>query len=117
MAKIIYQELDIPIEPKISPLAKECQEMCELLLDKYNIFDEGMRRHFHERKLIFYSTRAYHYASKEVLQIITNINTWAFIFDDYIETHHNEREETCEHVLQIGYGNLSPKEGEMMRPF
>ncbi|RWS11047.1 hypothetical protein B4U79_18055 [Dinothrombium tinctorium] len=71
MAKIIYKKLDIPIEPKISPLAEEGQEICEF---------------------------------------------WAFVFDDYIETHHDEREETCECVLQIGYGNLSPKEGEMMRP-
>ncbi|RWR99455.1 hypothetical protein B4U79_18780, partial [Dinothrombium tinctorium] len=76
-----------------------------------------MTSHFHEEKLTYYSTRAYHYASKEVLQIVTNINTWAFIFDDYIEKHHDEREEACERVLKIAYGNLSPKEGEMMRPF
>ncbi|RWR99221.1 hypothetical protein B4U79_18819, partial [Dinothrombium tinctorium] len=117
MAKIIYQELDIPIEPKISPFAEECQEICDLLFYKYNIFDEEMTSHFHEEKLTYYSTRAYHYASKEVLQIVTNINTWAFIFDDYIEKHHDEREEACERVLKIAYGNLSPKEGEMMRPF
>ncbi|RWS01020.1 hypothetical protein B4U79_16780 [Dinothrombium tinctorium] len=113
MAKIIYQKLDIPIESRISPFAEECQEMCELLFDKYNIFDEEMTRRFHEQKLTYFATLAYHYASKEVIQIISNYIAWAFVFDDYIETHHDEREETCERVLQIAYGNLTPKEGEM----
>ncbi|RWS05019.1 terpene synthase-like protein [Dinothrombium tinctorium] len=116
MTKIIYQELDIPIEPKISSFAEEIQENCELLFYKYNIFDEAKKRDFHEQNLTTFSTRVYNYASKEVLQIISNFLTWTFIFDDYIETYHDDREETCERVFQILYGNLSSKEGDLLRP-
>ncbi|RWS05662.1 pentalenene synthase-like protein [Dinothrombium tinctorium] len=116
MAKIIYQELDIPIESKLNSFADEIQENCELLFDKYNIFDEAKKNDFHEQKLTFYASRGFHYASKEVLQILANYFTWGFIFDDYMETHHNEREETCQRVLQIGNGNLCLKEGELLRP-
>ncbi|RWS13146.1 terpene synthase-like protein [Dinothrombium tinctorium] len=116
MARIIYQELDIPVEPKISSFAEEIQEKCELLFCKYNIFDEAKKDDFHEQNLTSFSTRVYNYASKEILQITSNFLTWAFIFDDHLETHHDDREETCERVLQIGYGNLSPKEGEVLQP-
>ncbi|RWS04340.1 terpene synthase-like protein [Dinothrombium tinctorium] len=115
MTKIVYQELDIPVESKISSFAEEIQENCELLFYKYNIFDETKKSEFHEQKITTFPTRVYNYASKEILQIVSNFLAWTFVFDDYIETHHYDRDETCERVLQIGYGNLSLKEGEALR--
>ncbi|RWS01392.1 hypothetical protein B4U79_18450 [Dinothrombium tinctorium] len=116
MARIIYQEFDIPIEPKKVRSPKKFKKIVNCCFINTIFLMKQKKDDFHEQNLTSFSTRVYYYALKEILQITSNFITWAFIFDDYIGMHHDNREETCERVLQIGYGNLSPRKEEVLRP-
>ncbi|RWS08250.1 terpene synthase-like protein [Dinothrombium tinctorium] len=107
MPKYVYQEIELPFESKTRTFCGDFQNETRKLFLKFDALNGEQLEKFDSEKLTYTADKIFHYAKREVFQVLCDYLAWAFVFDDYLETLDEEAaEEAIETAMKIGNGEL-----------